>query len=234
MPLKNDKSLVSVIIPVYNTEKYLGEAIESVLSQSYRHFEIIIIDDGSTDASASIAKGYDRVYYHYQSHTGLAAALNRGVEETRGNYLAFLDADDLWVENKLSSQMAILDKSPNVDMVFGKLQEFISPELSLEEVANLRVATDPAPGFFKSALLIRRTSFFKVGLFNLCWRVGDFVDWYIRAKEMGMRITVLPQVVFRRRIHQDNMGIRERGSYQDYARILKSALDRQRKSKKNE
>ena len=227
--LVND-SLVSVIIPVFNTDKYLGEAIESVLSQSYQSVEIIIIDDGSTDASGVIAKGYERVDYYYQPHAGLAAALNRGVEEACGNFLAFLDADDLWAENKLVQQMAILVKSPGIDMVFGNYLEFISPELSEEDIDKFRVLTKPAPGYSKSTMVIRRESFFRVGLFDRCWRVGDFIDWFMRSREIGLRNTLLPQVVCFRRLHKDNMGLREKDCYQDYARIIKNALDRQRQS----
>src|ERR1700758_706720 len=102
----NEKSLISVIIPVYNAEKYLAEAIESVLAQTYRPIEVIVVDDGSTDSSADIAKRFASVRYCFQSHSGLGATRNRGIDLSQGKFLAFLDADDLWVEDKLTHQMA--------------------------------------------------------------------------------------------------------------------------------
>jgi glycosyltransferase involved in cell wall biosynthesis len=104
----NEKSLISVIIPVYNAEKYLAETVESVLAQTYRPIEIIIVDDGSTDGNRKIAQRFGRpVCYSFKSHQGLGAARNHGITMARGAFCAFLDADDLWVENKLTRQIAV-------------------------------------------------------------------------------------------------------------------------------
>jgi len=105
-----DHLLISVIIPVYNCDRYLGEAIESVLSQTYRPLEILIIDDGSTDNSAEIAKSFiPHIQYYYQPHNGFVSkALNRGISLSQGAFLAFLDSDDLWSDsNKLTKQMQV-------------------------------------------------------------------------------------------------------------------------------
>ena len=127
------KPLISVMIPVYNCDRYLGEAIESVLSQTYRPLEIIIIDDGSTDGSAAVAKRFmPHIHYYYQANAGIGSARNKGIELAQGSFFAFLDADDLWSKDKLAQQMAALEAHPGVDVVFGHVTQFYSPELDEE------------------------------------------------------------------------------------------------------
>jgi glycosyltransferase involved in cell wall biosynthesis len=119
---------VSVIIPFLNAERFLGEAIESVLAQTYRDFELLLIDDGSSDASAEIALAYaERGRITYVTHPdgrthGLSASRNLGIGCLTGEYVAFLDADDVWLSHKLERQTAILTEGPEVDMVYGASQ----------------------------------------------------------------------------------------------------------------
>jgi glycosyltransferase involved in cell wall biosynthesis len=122
------KSLVSVIVIFMNAEKYLAEAVESVFAQTYKQWELLLVDDGSTDTSTTIAQYYaaqkpDQVYYldhPGHSNCGKGATRNLGIHHAKGNYLAFLDADDIWLPHKLGEQAAILDKYPQAGMVYGK------------------------------------------------------------------------------------------------------------------
>ena len=115
---------ISVIIPVYNCDRYLAQAIESVLAQTYQPMEIIVVDDGSTDNSGAVAKNFgSSVRYYFHDNSGLGATRNRGIELAQGNFLAFIDADDLWVENKLSHQIAAFETNPQLDIVFGLAQQ---------------------------------------------------------------------------------------------------------------
>ena len=228
--MREKRLLVSVIIPVFNGEKYLREAIESVLAQTYRSFEIILVNDGSTDSTGAIANGFaSQLRYFYQENGGLAAALNRGIELSRGCFLSFLDADDLWKEDKLVRQMAVFDNNTDADMVFGHVEQFYSSELDENDRKRLRIPAGVLRGFFKGSMVIKRNSFFRVGAFETRWKVGDFVDWYLKAVEKGLKSIVLNDVVMLRRIHADNMGLRERKSQTDFVRILKGSLDRRRK-----
>ena len=104
---------ISVVIPVYNCERYLGMAIRSALTQTEPPGEILVVDDGSTDGSAAVARGFGApVHCLSQPHAGLSAALNRGIERAHGTFLAFLDADDLWMETKLARQFDALAAGP--------------------------------------------------------------------------------------------------------------------------
>jgi glycosyltransferase involved in cell wall biosynthesis len=226
MTMENEP-LISVVIPVYNCERYLAEAIESVLAQAYRPIEVIVVDDDSTDGSADVARRFaPSVRYCFQPHSGLGAAWNGGVDLARGEFFAFLDADDLWVEDKLALQMAAFDDDPGLDIVFGHVEQFLSPELSEVKV---RYPARIMPGYSAGTMLIRRDAFLRAGPFASIWKVGQFVDWYSRVVEKGLRSLILPGVVMKRRLHTTNMGIRERESRTDYVRILKASLDRRRK-----
>jgi len=228
---EENSHLVSIIIPVFNGEKYLHDAIESALAQTYRPVEIIVVDDGSTDSSAGVAKGFaSEVRYVYQDNRGVGAALNRGIELSGGGFFSFLDADDLWKEDKLHHQMTVFEDHPDVDMVFGQVKQFYSPDLDEDRRRKIRIPAEGIPGFLKGSMLIKRHSFCRVGTFETQWKVGDFIDWYLKAVEKGLKSILLDEVVILRRIHANNMGIRERKSQTDFVRILKASLDRRRES----
>src|SRR4051812_26931964 len=114
------RPLISVIIGVFNGEPYLREAIESVLAQTYSPVELIVVDDGSEDATGALATGFGRrLHYVRQPNGGMGAARNTGLSLATGDYLAFLDADDRFLPDKLERQMAVFEADPSVDMVFG-------------------------------------------------------------------------------------------------------------------
>jgi glycosyltransferase involved in cell wall biosynthesis len=220
---------VSVVMPVHNGERYLDAAIRSALGQTEPPAEILVVDDGSTDGSAAVARGFGApVHCLSGPHAGLSAALNRGIERARGTLLAFLDADDLWIDVKLAGQLRALAADPRLDAVFGHVEQFVSPDVEEAARPALPDAVRVAPGYLAGTLVIRATAFRRVGPFDPRWQIGNFIDWYLRAQEVGLRSAMLPEVVLRRRLHADNMGTRERASRQAYARILKHALDRRR------
>jgi glycosyltransferase involved in cell wall biosynthesis len=220
-------NLVSVIIPVYNCEKYLGEAIESVLAQTYKPIEVIVADDGSTDRTADAAKHFgNSIRYDFDLHSGTGATRNRGVNIAQGNFLAFLDADDLWVKDKLERQMTILKNDPQIDMVFGYVQQFYSPELNESRINS---AQEVVKGVHAGCMLIKKESFFIAGPFETRWRVGEFLDWYLKATEAGLKTFLLSEVLMKRRIHNNNTVLRERQAQSDYVRALKASLDRRKK-----
>lgn len=111
--------VISVVIPAYNIEQYIGRSIESALNQTAPPHEIIVIDDGSTDNTAEVIKKYESVKYIYQENVGVSAARNRGIEEAKGDWIAFLDADDEWMEDKLKLQIEILQSNPCLMWVMG-------------------------------------------------------------------------------------------------------------------
>jgi glycosyltransferase involved in cell wall biosynthesis len=221
--------LISVMIGVYNGAPYLGEAIESVLAQDYEPLELIVVDDGSDDGSADVAKAFPQVNYVFQENAGNGAARNRAVEDATGDLFAFIDADDRFTAGKLILQKAALDGDPELDMVFGHVREFLSPELDDKTRAALRPPSpEPMPWTAPNLMLIRRASFLRVGPFSTTFRVGVTVDWFARASEAGLRYAMLPEVVLERRLHTQNNGLRERGARTQYLDVIRAAMERRR------
>ena len=223
--------LVSVIIPVYNYDRYLGEAIESVLAQTYKHLEVIVVDDGSTDRSGELAKSFaDRgVRYLRQVNAGIGPARNKGVESAAGGFIAFLDADDRWPLHKVERQLDAFESDETLEMVFGQaLQLQNGPEWEAGVSEYKPSVAGMVPGMVPGTMLIKRDAFFRVGLFKGDLKVGEFIDWYARAVELKVRSLILPELFLWRRIHDSNQGVRERQSVSDYARVLKAKLDRAR------
>jgi glycosyltransferase involved in cell wall biosynthesis len=222
---------VTAIVPVHNGGRYLAEALESILEQGRDDCEIIVVDDGSTDDSAAIAQGYGSVVrYLYQPQRGPGSARNSGIAEARGQFVAFLDADDRWMERKLEIQLAAFDADPTLDVAFGHVQQGLSPELDLTQAPTKRFAMEVVPGHLPGTMLARREAYFQVGPFSTRWTLGDGIDWYLRAVDLQLRMRMLPDVLLWRRIHDTNIGIRQRSSRQDYVHIVKAALDRRRAS----
>ena len=221
--------LVTVIIGAYNADRYLGEAIDSVLAQTHQDVELIVVDDGSTDRTAEVAESYgSRVRCIRQENGGMAASRNRAIPEAHGTYLAFLDADDRFPPDKLRRQLAVFEADPELDIVYGHVSEFLSPDLDADARALLRAPEHDVPWSTPNLMLVRRDSFLRVGLFSTELRVGIGVDWHARANELGLRSAIPPVVVLERRLHAENNGIRQRESKPQYLHVLKAALDRRR------
>jgi len=223
--------MISVIIPVYNYERYLGEAIESVLSQTYQDLEVIVVDDGSTDRSGDVAKSFAGrgVRYCQEVHAGIGPARNKGVELAQGEFIAFLDADDRWPLEKIERQLRAFENDPALEMVFGQALQLQNGPAWEAGVRDKNLTVDGmVPGMVPGTMLIKRAAFDRVGKFQGGLKVGEFIDWYARAVELKVRSLVLPELLLWRRIHDSNQGVRERQSVTDYARVLKAKLDRKR------
>jgi glycosyltransferase involved in cell wall biosynthesis len=180
--------LISCIVPVFNGERYLGEALDSILKQAYRPLEIIVVDDGSTDATPAVAARYgDRIHYVRQGNAGAPAARNRGLSLASGEFVAFLDSDDLWHPEKLERQMRRFKARRELDLCVTYLQNFWIAKLKNEENRfKSHRLSEPVPGYVTQTLLARRSAFDRVGTFDESLKVGDPADWFLRAGESGL------------------------------------------------
>jgi len=219
---------ISVVIPAFNRESYLGEAIESVLAQGRPETELIVVDDGSTDGTASVASSHPGVVCLRLPHRGPAAARNAGIAAARGELIAFLDSDDLWAPGKLAAQLEVLQQRRDVSLVFCLVEEFVSPELPPASATQVRAAARPQAGYTAGALLARRAAFDEAGRFDESLRVGEFVDWLARAHERQLRSEVVPLVLLHRRLHEGNLGRGDRRNRLDYVRVVKAHIERRR------
>jgi glycosyltransferase involved in cell wall biosynthesis len=230
--MRYDAADITVIIPVYNGALYLAESVDSVRRQTCPPGRIVLVDDGSTDATPAIAEamGRDghapRVDHVRQDNAGPAAATNRGAAMVESRLLAIQAADDIWVPQKIEWQLKTL--ADGADLSFGHMQNFISPELDGAAAANLRCPPEPMAGYNASTLLIPRDTFRKVGPFDERFRIGEFFEWYSRAQDLGLKAAMLPEVVAMRRLHGNNHSLSRNGETRGYAPALKAILDRRR------
>ena len=223
--------LVSVIIPVYNGERYLAQAIESVLSQTYAPFELIVIDDGSIDNSSFIARSFKEVCYYYQTNKGVAAARNRGITLSQGDIIAFLDQDDIWEPKKLSMQIEHLFHHPEAGGVLSKQRFFLEPGTDPPGWLKIDLLETEQTGYFPSALIVRKVVFAKIGFFDPAYIHTSDVDWIARAKDAGILLNILPHVLFHRRIHSENASAEIHIIHPELLKTLKKSIERQRTQK---
>jgi glycosyltransferase involved in cell wall biosynthesis len=228
----SNRPLISCIVPVYNGERYLAEALDSILAQTYRPLEILVVDDGSTDRTPEVIAGYgSAVRTLHQPNAGPAAARNRGITVASGAFLAFLDADDRWHPAKLERQMARFAARPELDYSVVQVRNFWVHELDQEQrrFHNHRRST-ALPGYVCQTLLARRDVFERVGPFGLEWRHADHTDWFLRAAERGALGELLREVLVFRRLHPSSLSRRLKLDSQDeYLTLLKGVLDRRRR-----
>jgi glycosyltransferase involved in cell wall biosynthesis len=223
--------LVSCIVPVFNGEKYLGEALDSIFAQTYRPIEVIVADDGSTDGSRGLVEGYaEPVRWVSQKTAGPAATRNLGGRAARGEMLAFLDADDLWRPGKLACQVSKLRSRPELDACVSHVRMFWVPELSEEEILYREHPRGQAiPGYASITLLARRTVFDRIGMFREDLWFADSTEWFIRFREAQLALVCLEEVLVLHRMHSSNLTRRgSEASKAEFARIVADSLLRRR------
>ncbi len=225
---------VSVVIPTYNSEEYLDQALQSILGQRYRPMEVLVVDDGSESPDVrEVAEAFGPpVRVIRQQHLGAVAARNTGIAEATGEYLAFLDADDIWSPGKLQTQVEYLESHRAIDLVLGQIRNFHSPELSEEQRARFRSPLEAAEGWKQCAMLARRASFDRVGPLDDTLFTGDFSEWLNRARRIGLQIAHLPETHVYRRLHANNSGSGQKQAVQtSYLRLARQLMDQRRRKK---
>ncbi len=215
---------VGVVIPAWNAERWLGEALESVLAQVHPPIDIVVVDDGSSDRSAAIGESYGPpVRVMRQENAGIGAARNSGVELVEGELVTFLDADDLLTPTSLACRVEVLMRRPEIDIVFGHVRRF-SERLDGRPVA----LNEAQPGHVPAIMLVRRAALERVGPFLTDTHVAEGLDWLLRAREQSLRELTLPDQVLWRRVHGENNSLRNRAEIGEFAHVLKASLNRRR------
>lgn len=220
-----ETGLVSVVIPAFNGAKYLGETIESILAQTYRPIEILVVDDGSTDATAEVAQRFgEPVRYIRQQNAGTAAARNRAIAESRGEFIALLDQDDLWVPHKLERQIPRFSEDPRIGLVFagieffdtksGKITATYFPGDELGLCDLLAHVVLPV-----QTILFRRTALEKIGPFDTT--LGGTDDWDIGIRMAAeYRMVGVNEILGRVRLHDTQQGRNTDRMFHNAMRVL--------------
>jgi glycosyltransferase involved in cell wall biosynthesis len=225
-------SKVTVVIPVYDGERFLAEAIDSTLAQDHDDLELIVVDDGSTDRSAEIAESYERVRCIRQRNAGPAAARNTAIVQSTGDLVTFLDADDAMMPGRLTRQVEYLRDHTEAGAVAGRQEIVLEPGAT-----EPWWALEPSPWvkhvpiaemMYTLSMMVRRPVFDEVGLFDPEFRLAEDLDWLFRLIESGIELAVLEDVLIKRRVHDANVTIDYPASQAAMLRALKARIDRRR------
>jgi glycosyltransferase involved in cell wall biosynthesis len=215
-----DGPAVTVVIPVRDGEAFLAEAVRSALHQTRPAAEVIVVDDGSSDGGAGVARGLG-VTVVDQPPLGPGAARNRGASHATTPLIAFLDGDDRMTTDRLELQERALAGDPDLDGALGLMRRFTS---------GRPPTGDPEPCLLPSALLVRRQAFLDSGGFDPDLPAGEFVDWLTRCRQAGRRFAVLDAVVVERRAHDGNLTRDSQRVRAGYLAVARSAIDRHRQA----
>ena len=221
-------TLVSVVIPVFNGATFLGAALDSVFAQTYALLDVIVVDDRSTDATCEVAARHqDRLTLVRQANAGPASARNAGITLAKGELIAFLDADDLWVPEKLRTQVAYLSAHQDCLCVAARFRQIVEPDAE-EYVRNRKDwLTDSQASRFLGTLLVRKSVFDVVGLLYPQFRVGEDVDWS-RLDDKGIACDAIDEVLVIRRVHRNNMTNQTTAASADTLRAIHRHIQRRR------
>lgn len=208
--------LVSVVIPAYNCAQFLEQTVQSVLDQTYGHFELLIVNDGSTDSTSEIAKKFqdDRIQILERVHSGVAAASNAGILASRGRFVAALGSDDLWLPTKLEEQVRTFQENPNVDFVYCDFLLMNEDGVRLPSIQSVDLETDPirtvltTPAPLGSTIVGRRRCFEVAGLFDPMLHVGEDWDLWIRFCLLGFRFKRIAQPLAVARLRRNSLSRR--------------------------
>jgi len=223
---------ISVVIPVYNGARYVVEGVQSVRDQRHADTEIILVDDGSTDESWAIISGLEDAKAIRQENQGPGAARNRGVAEATGEFLCFLDQDDLWLPEKSALQQAKLQSDRDLGYVLAHNTFSLLSGHSRPDWARDRYFEKDHPGFVVGAMMARRSAFDKVGPFRTDFNAGvDDVDWFVRSQQRGVRREMMPETLLNRRLHDENFSQNTGQSSAELLGIIRGKVQAARKGK---
>ncbi len=218
--------LESVVMPAFDEEAFIAEALQSVLSQTYTPTEVIVVDDGSTDRTREIAHGLG-VRVVRQANAGPAAARNAGLALARGEDWTVFDADDVTLPDALDHLVGELERDPEIGMVFGLTEAFVTPGEPAPEHWNPIWDGGPFP-WHTSAMIARRPLIELVGRFDESRRLAEDMDWIARAKAAGVRAGQVDHLTLRYRVHRANSVADVGAVDREMLSVLRASARRQR------
>lgn len=224
---------VSVIMAVYNGEAFLAEALASVLGQAEVDYEVLVVDDGSSDGTRHIAERFSQKHRSFrvlhQANAGVTIARNHGVAEARGEFLAFLDQDDRWCPGALATHLRAFRAEPALACTVSHQRCFLEPGASCPDWFRLQPLGKPLPAYLPGGMVVRRSAFDELGGFDPQYPVSSDADWFARARDAGLVMRLLPEVTLERRIHRANQSSQAELIHRELFRLLRASIERKRR-----
>ena len=219
-----NNELISIIIPVKNGTNYLAEAVEGIRRQEM-NVETIVVDDGSNDGTAGLVEQLGCVCIRNPKNCGQVVSKNRGLEIANGEYIMFHDHDDVMNVGGLKALYAELEADKDLMLVMAKVKDFISPDLSEAEKAQVAIKAEPYYGLFTGAILMRRELFNLVGKLEESVNTGELMDLMFKIGQLGLKTSKIDFVASNRRVHNSNFGRTSKTiEFANYSAILRRKL----------
>lgn len=222
---------VSVVLAVRNGERYVAEALESVFRSELKPLEILVIDGNSTDGTAAIAASFPRTRIVPQQSTGIPNAYNQAIGLAKGELIAFISHDDVWMPGKLDIQVGYMTANPTVLLTVGMVEHFLEDGATPPEGFRRELLDRPYPGWIMEALMVRPKIFEIVGLFDPQFTVSEDTDWFARVRDIGVESSVLPEVLVRKRVHGSNASLNYAKINHLLLRAMRSSVERKKVGK---
>lgn len=197
--------LISVIIPTLNAGKFLTTALQSVFLQTYSHFEVIMIDGGSSDSTLDLAKSYSQIKIFQQESSGLASAWNEGIIKSKGEFIAFLDSDDIWLPNCLQNHIAAFQELPHLQASLGRVEFFLDQVDTTPLGFKLSLLEGSHVGNMPGCFVGRRDLFKKLGMFETRWKIASDLIWFDKLRNQEPNVLELKEVCLKKRVHSSNL-----------------------------
>ncbi|GAB4438342.1 MAG: glycosyltransferase family A protein [Anaerolineae bacterium] len=226
--LKQAPPTISAVIVARNSERFLRDALQSITQQSRPPAEIIVVDGQSTDGTATIARSFPGVRYILQPNLGIANARNLAIAAAAGQFIAFLDADDIWLPCKLAVQLEFMLARPQLMYTTTLLNLFYEAGCSPRPGYREEGFTDGIEGRFPGTMLARREVFQQVGPFDPDFTLAFEVDWFARAQDMGTPSALVEEVLLHKRIHSANNSIQREQFRREWFVVMRRSLARKR------
>jgi glycosyltransferase involved in cell wall biosynthesis len=225
----NARPTICAIIAVKDGEAFLADAIDSIISQSYPGLQLLVVDGGSTDRSAEMARSYEEVTLIEQRGEGLSGAWNQGVEASSGDLIGFIDSDDVWLPGKLDDQVELLEGRPDLAGANTFMRFALLDGAELPSGVRPDLLDRDHPGHMPGTLLVRREVFDQIGNFDPAFELAMDVDWFARVKDAGLELGMVQSVLLEKRFHEHNLSHRHPDLYnREMAQALGRSVRRQR------
>lgn len=201
----NKDPLVSVITATLNASKYLREALNSILNQTYQNIEVLIIDGGSTDDTIEIANMFPKVSFVTQNGKGLFDAWNQGIQMCNGDFVAILDSDDIWNPTTLSDHVnALLSDSSKLGSV-GQVKFFLEEKQNPPPEFKLSLLEKSHLAYMPGCFMGRKEIFNRIGYYETEWKIASDIIWFGKVKDLKDEIYILDSIVLNKRVHKNNI-----------------------------
>lgn len=219
---------VSVIMVVKNGEQYVRDALESIYNQDYPEFEVIVVDGRSEDNTISIVNEYNPDKIIIQNGEGISDAYNTGIQAANAEYLSFLSSDDLWMHDKLKSQIEYMINHQKVMFTNSLIEYFLEPGSGIPIGFRRNLLGRPHPARIMENFVVKKEVFKKVGFFNSDLSTAEDVDWFSRAQHLNIQNYIVEKVLLKKRIHGKNISLDAEKNSKNLIKVLRKAVQRKR------